>query len=102
MNYAGTPLVAVGRSSPETAARLFISAETASVYMWNILAEVGVASRGETAAAARRLGLFDVAGVPWPISPARSRPTCTVTGPGTWLPIRGPRRGPVRGRTTRR
>jgi len=54
-------LVADGRSNPEIAARLFISAKTASVHVSNILAKVGVSSRGEAAAAAHRLGLFDAA-----------------------------------------
>jgi DNA-binding CsgD family transcriptional regulator len=54
-------LVADGRSNPELAARLFISAKTASVHVSNILAKVGVASRGEAAAAAHRLRLFDPA-----------------------------------------
>jgi DNA-binding CsgD family transcriptional regulator len=52
-------LVADGRSNPEIAARLFISAKTASVHVSNILAKIGVASRGEAAAAAHRLHLFD-------------------------------------------
>ena len=56
-------LVADGRSNPEIAARLFISAKTASVHVSNILAKVGVASRGEAAAAAHRLRLFDAAPV---------------------------------------
>jgi DNA-binding CsgD family transcriptional regulator/tetratricopeptide (TPR) repeat protein len=52
-------LVADGRSNPEIAARLFISAKTASVHVSNILAKLGVASRGEAAAEAHRLHLFD-------------------------------------------
>ena len=56
-------LVADGRSNPEIAARLFISAKTASVHVSNILAKVGVASRGEAAATAHRLHLFDPAAV---------------------------------------
>ena len=52
-------LVADGRSNPEIAARLFISAKTASAHVSNILAKIGVASRGEAAAAAHRLHLFD-------------------------------------------
>jgi DNA-binding NarL/FixJ family response regulator/tetratricopeptide (TPR) repeat protein len=52
-------LVADGRSNPEIAARLFISAKTASIHVSNILAKIGVASRGEAAAAAHRLRLFD-------------------------------------------
>jgi len=56
-------LVADGRSNPEIAARLFISAKTASVHVSNILAKVGVASRGEAAAEAHRLRLFEPAGM---------------------------------------
>jgi DNA-binding NarL/FixJ family response regulator len=52
-------LVAAGRSNPEIAAELFISAKTASVHVSNILAKLGVGSRGEAAAAAYRLRLFD-------------------------------------------
>ena len=55
-------LVADGRSNPEIAARLFISPKTVSVHVSNILAKMGVASRGEAAAAAYRQGLFDGAG----------------------------------------
>jgi DNA-binding CsgD family transcriptional regulator/tetratricopeptide (TPR) repeat protein len=57
-------LVADGRSNPDIAARLFISAKTVSVHVSNILAKMGVASRGEAAAAAHRLRLFDAAAVP--------------------------------------
>ena len=56
-------LVAAGRSNPEIAAELFISAKTASVHVSNILAKLGVSSRGEAAAAAYRLRLFDPAPV---------------------------------------
>jgi DNA-binding CsgD family transcriptional regulator len=49
-------LVEAGRSNREMASELFISAKTASVHVSNIL---GVASRGEAAATAHRLGLFD-------------------------------------------
>jgi DNA-binding NarL/FixJ family response regulator len=54
-------LVTAGRSNPEIAAELFISAKTASVHVSNILAKLGVSSRGEAAAAAHRLRLFDSA-----------------------------------------
>ncbi|MEU0572431.1 response regulator transcription factor, partial [Nonomuraea sp. NPDC005983] len=47
-----------GRSNREIAAELFISAKTVSVHVSNILAKLGVASRGEAAATAHRLGLF--------------------------------------------
>ena len=52
-------LVAAGRSNPEIAAELFISAKTASVHVSNILAKLGVSGRGEAAAEAHRLRLFD-------------------------------------------
>ncbi len=52
-------LVASGRSNREIAAELFISPRTASVHVSNILGKLGVASRGEAAAAAHRLHLFD-------------------------------------------
>ena len=52
-------LVAAGRSNAEIAAELFIAAKTASVHVSNILAKLGVSSRGEAAAAAHRLRLFD-------------------------------------------
>jgi DNA-binding CsgD family transcriptional regulator/tetratricopeptide (TPR) repeat protein len=52
-------LVTAGRSNPEIAAELFISVKTASVHVSNILAKLGVSSRGEAAATAHRLHLFD-------------------------------------------
>jgi DNA-binding NarL/FixJ family response regulator len=52
-------LVAEGRSNREIAGQLFISAKTASVHVSNILAKLGVASRGEAAATAHRHRLFD-------------------------------------------
>ena len=52
-------LVAAGRSNAEIAAELFIAAKTASVHVSNILGKLGVSSRGEAAATAHRLGLFD-------------------------------------------
>jgi DNA-binding CsgD family transcriptional regulator/tetratricopeptide (TPR) repeat protein len=52
-------LVAEGRSNPEIAAELYISRKTASVHVSNILAKLGVTSRGEAAAAAHKLHLFD-------------------------------------------
>jgi DNA-binding CsgD family transcriptional regulator len=50
-------LVAVGRSNPEIAKALFISAKTASVHVSNILAKLGVSGRVEAAAVAHRLGI---------------------------------------------
>ena len=52
-------LVAAGRSNREIAGELFISAKTASVHVSNILAKLGVTARGEAAATAHRLHLFD-------------------------------------------
>ena len=50
-------LVAGGRSNPEIAKALFISAKTASVHVSNILAKLGVSGRVEAAAVAHRLGV---------------------------------------------
>ena len=55
-------LVAAGRSNREIAAELFISPKTASVHVSNILAKLGAASRGEAAAKAHALHLFDPSG----------------------------------------
>ncbi len=52
-------LVADGRSNRAIAAELFISPKTASVHVSNILAKLGVSSRGEAAATARRQHLLD-------------------------------------------
>jgi DNA-binding CsgD family transcriptional regulator len=49
-------LLAAGRSNPEIARALFISAKTASVHVSNIIAKLGVSRRGEAAAVAHRLG----------------------------------------------
>jgi DNA-binding CsgD family transcriptional regulator len=54
-------LVAAGRSNREIAAELFISPKTASVHVSNILGKLGAASRGEAAAKAHTLRLFDSA-----------------------------------------
>lgn len=52
-------LVAAGRSNRQIAEELFISPKTASVHVSNILAKLGVSSRGEAAAVAHRLRLVD-------------------------------------------
>jgi DNA-binding CsgD family transcriptional regulator/tetratricopeptide (TPR) repeat protein len=54
-------LVAEGHSNREIAGRLFITTKTASVHVSNILAKLAVTSRGEAAAKAHRLQLFDTA-----------------------------------------
>ncbi|GAA3376010.1 LuxR family transcriptional regulator [Streptomyces sannanensis] len=51
-------LVAAGHSNRRIAEELFISPKTASVHVSNILAKLGVPSRGEAAALAHRLRLF--------------------------------------------
>jgi DNA-binding CsgD family transcriptional regulator/tetratricopeptide (TPR) repeat protein len=52
-------LLADGRSNPQIAQALFISAKTAGIQVSNILAKLGVTSRGEAAAIAHRGGLVD-------------------------------------------
>jgi DNA-binding CsgD family transcriptional regulator/tetratricopeptide (TPR) repeat protein len=52
-------LLAAGRSNPEIARALFISAKTASVHVSNIMAKLGVSRRVEAAAVAHRLGATD-------------------------------------------
>lgn len=51
-------LVALGRTNRDVAAELFISAKTVSVHVSNILAKLGVATRGEAAAVAHRRSLL--------------------------------------------
>jgi DNA-binding NarL/FixJ family response regulator len=48
-------LLEQGRTNREIAAALFISEKTASVHVSNILRKLGVANRGQAAAARRRL-----------------------------------------------
>jgi DNA-binding CsgD family transcriptional regulator len=52
-------LVTAGRGNREIAAELFISPKTASVHVSNILGKLGAATRGEAAAKAHALRLFD-------------------------------------------
>lgn len=54
-------LLTVGRSNREIAGELFISVKTVSVHVSNILGKLGVGSRGEAAATAHRLRLFEEA-----------------------------------------
>jgi DNA-binding NarL/FixJ family response regulator len=50
-------LVAQGRTNRQIATQLYISEKTVSVHVSNILAKLGVGSRTEAAAVARRQGL---------------------------------------------
>ncbi|MFL6115907.1 MAG: LuxR C-terminal-related transcriptional regulator, partial [Catenulispora sp.] len=52
-------LVTQGLSNRQIGERLFISTKTASVHVSNILAKLGVAGRGEAAAVAHRLRVFE-------------------------------------------
>jgi DNA-binding NarL/FixJ family response regulator len=56
-------LLVEGRSNRQIAEELFISGKTASVHVTNLLAKLGVHSRLEAAALARRLGLEQPAGL---------------------------------------
>ncbi len=51
--------LADGRSNKQIGERLYISTKTVSVHVSNILAKLGVRSRGEAAATAHRLRAFD-------------------------------------------
>ncbi|WP_407561382.1 helix-turn-helix transcriptional regulator [Streptomyces sp. 184] len=51
--------VAAGRSNREIAEELFIAPKTASVHVSNLMAKLGVSNRGEAAAVAHRLRLFE-------------------------------------------
>ncbi|HEY9240346.1 MAG TPA: LuxR C-terminal-related transcriptional regulator, partial [Streptosporangiaceae bacterium] len=64
-------LVAAGQSNRDIAGELFISVKTASVHVSNILGKLGVSNRGEAAATAHRLRLFDAFPAPPPTAPAR-------------------------------
>lgn len=50
--------VAAGLTNRKIAEELYIAPKTASVHVSNILAELGVSSRGETAALAHRPRLY--------------------------------------------
>jgi DNA-binding CsgD family transcriptional regulator len=56
-------LLVEGRSNRQIAEQLFISPKTASVHVTNLLAKLGVHSRLEAAAVARRLGLEQPTGL---------------------------------------
>jgi DNA-binding NarL/FixJ family response regulator len=51
--------VAAGRSNAQIGTELYISPKTAGVHVSNILAKLGVGSRGEAAALAHDSRLFD-------------------------------------------
>jgi predicted ATPase/DNA-binding CsgD family transcriptional regulator len=57
-------LLAAGKSNPAIAEALFVSRATARTHVGNVLAKLGVHSRGEAVAAAHRLGLFGQGGSP--------------------------------------
>jgi DNA-binding NarL/FixJ family response regulator/tetratricopeptide (TPR) repeat protein len=57
-------LVALGRTNRQIADELFISENTAGVHVSNILGKLNVASRGEAAALAYRLGLVEATSEP--------------------------------------
>ncbi|WP_344296475.1 response regulator transcription factor, partial [Streptomyces synnematoformans] len=59
-------LVTAGRSNRQIAEELFISPKTASVHVSNLMAKLGVSGRGEAAATAHRLRLFEDAEAGWP------------------------------------
>jgi DNA-binding NarL/FixJ family response regulator len=50
-------LLAEGQTNRQIGKQLFIAEKTASLHVSHILAKLGVASRGQAAAAAHRLGL---------------------------------------------
>ena len=52
-------LVSAGRSNAAIAAELFISTKTVSVHVSNIMGKLGAGNRGEAAAIAHRLRIFD-------------------------------------------
>ena len=76
-------LVASGRTNRQIGAELFISPCTAGVHVSHILAKLGLASRGEAAAAAHNLGLTKPAAPDAVISAhtARQSPSPATSGP---------------------
>ena len=83
-------LLADGRSNPQIAAELFISRKTASVHVSNILGKLGVASRGEAAAVAHRLGLSAAARARQGLLSARTRRRRTSKPPRGRRPVSSP------------
>ncbi|MEV6109056.1 AAA family ATPase [Streptomyces sp. NPDC051940] len=67
-------LVAAGRTNRHIAEALFISPKTASVHVSNLMAKLAVSSRGEAAALAHRLRVFDA---PDPAPDIHGRPVPT-------------------------
>lgn len=57
-------LVTEGHTNKRIAVELFVSAKTVATHVSNVLAKLGVATRGEAAAAARRLSLVQASSVP--------------------------------------
>ena len=57
--YEVLRLIAAGQANAAIAAELFISAKTVSVHVSNILGKLGVSNRGEAAALAHRMRLFE-------------------------------------------
>ena len=64
-------LVCAGATNRQIAERLFISPKTAALHVSHILAKLGVATRGEAAALAHRLGLAGPTPAPSHEQPAR-------------------------------
>ena len=60
--------MAMGRSTPDIGAALFMSPKTASVHVSHILAKPGAASRGEAVAAALRQGILSTDDLSDPIT----------------------------------
>jgi DNA-binding NarL/FixJ family response regulator len=57
-------LLVAGQRNAEIARRLFVSEKTVGHHVSAVLAKLGVRSRGEAAAAAMKLGLYDPKAAP--------------------------------------